>query len=676
MSIVQPVSARALQIRSKVAALPRVSAAAEGFDAALNKASTRDRRPALTDADPAPNAQPRPNTPEDSAPPTSSECGPDLVGRDAPGCTRDDRPERSDADGPRSTRERDEQPPSAEADATSQPVADGAQTTAQEQRPTVGTAGQARAEPTDEPAVASEEPRGPIGQGAKDQQAAPGASATSPGTLPPGGSNPASNSPATSPAHPAQASPAKPATAATSTPPASDAQPAAMASEITAEESAKPQSADALAATVESDSGAIGDAEQATGVDEPLTIADRAGLTNAGAAAGRLAGRADLGLRQEVAERPITIHTLNAMLLRSPAVLGSTSIGALVPGGRNVVGGGEGESQAEPVETQAQSPSTIARVQSGVAFAEQSVVAAAEGLASGRSTDRGTLVASEARGDQAAAEGRAGETARQAVGVRGVEAAVAGGAIDPALARDARGLSPSLGQGGAERPTGSARGDGVLAGVGGGAGAGGAAGVGDGRGRLGRLAAGDPRLGPGMGEGPSAEIVQQRVMQAQVSRGLAAALRQSDGRVTINLHPESLGRLKVEVKRGAGGVSVRFEASTSEARDLLKTGSTDLERMLEARGFKLEQVQVHLRPDGTAERPGETRAEHPGQQGAWTPTQGDGSGGGDGWQQPGRSPGERGSTPERWAEAESLGEEPLGSVPVFGLDGARLDATA
>jgi len=82
--------------------------------------------------------------------------------------------------------------------------------------------------------------------------------------------------------------------------------------------------------------------------------------------------------------------------------------------------------------------------------------------------------------------------------------------------------------------------------------------------------------------------------EAQLSRGLAAALRQGGGRVTMRLEPHSLGRLTVQLQMKGERVSARFEASSDQARQLLESARTELRAALEAKGLVVERVQIQM----------------------------------------------------------------------------------
>lgn len=81
---------------------------------------------------------------------------------------------------------------------------------------------------------------------------------------------------------------------------------------------------------------------------------------------------------------------------------------------------------------------------------------------------------------------------------------------------------------------------------------------------------------------------------AQLSRGLAAALRQGGGTVTMRLHPESLGSLTIRMDLHAGRVGASFEVQSDQARQLLNENMTTLRTALEARGMDVERLDVRL----------------------------------------------------------------------------------
>lgn len=93
----------------------------------------------------------------------------------------------------------------------------------------------------------------------------------------------------------------------------------------------------------------------------------------------------------------------------------------------------------------------------------------------------------------------------------------------------------------------------------------------------------------------------------QAHRVLGQALAARDGTATLRLSPEHLGHLRVDLTRGEGGVTARFEASTPEAQRLLTSSLAELKAALEARGLGVERLEVRLADPHSAEaerRPG------------------------------------------------------------------------
>jgi flagellar hook-length control protein FliK len=81
---------------------------------------------------------------------------------------------------------------------------------------------------------------------------------------------------------------------------------------------------------------------------------------------------------------------------------------------------------------------------------------------------------------------------------------------------------------------------------------------------------------------------------AQFSRGLSAALRQGGGAVTLRLHPENLGDLKIRLEMEAGKVAAQFRVETAQARQLLDETIGSLRTALEARGLEVQSLSVHV----------------------------------------------------------------------------------
>ncbi|MFM9996043.1 MAG: flagellar hook-length control protein FliK [Phycisphaerales bacterium] len=83
-------------------------------------------------------------------------------------------------------------------------------------------------------------------------------------------------------------------------------------------------------------------------------------------------------------------------------------------------------------------------------------------------------------------------------------------------------------------------------------------------------------------------------LAGQVARGLAAALRQNGGSVTLQLEPAALGALKVRLRLDAGRVEATFEAANDPARRLLDGALAGLRSALEAHGLAVDRLDVKL----------------------------------------------------------------------------------
>lgn len=89
----------------------------------------------------------------------------------------------------------------------------------------------------------------------------------------------------------------------------------------------------------------------------------------------------------------------------------------------------------------------------------------------------------------------------------------------------------------------------------------------------------------------------------QVVRGLALALRQGGGSVTMKMHPENLGTVTVRLRVDGGEVRARLETTEESARRLLMDSTDELRAALEARGLRVERIEV----GGAEDRPADQR---------------------------------------------------------------------
>ena len=116
---------------------------------------------------------------------------------------------------------------------------------------------------------------------------------------------------------------------------------------------------------------------------------------------------------------------------------------------------------------------------------------------------------------------------------------------------------------------------------------------------------------------------------AAVQRGLAAAVRQQGGTLTIKLDPPTLGKLTIRMTIDQGKVEASFDAQTAQARDLLIENASTLRAQLRSRGLTVERLEV-IGAASAASRPGHSTAntgDQPGANGGQDEAQHDAGGG-------------------------------------------------
>lgn len=94
----------------------------------------------------------------------------------------------------------------------------------------------------------------------------------------------------------------------------------------------------------------------------------------------------------------------------------------------------------------------------------------------------------------------------------------------------------------------------------------------------------------------------------QIAKGLATLLDRKGGRMQIQLRPEALGRVNVDLTIDSGVVHARLDAEQESARRLLGDELDRLRQMLEHRGLRVEKLEIV--PRGPEARDGAGR---------WTP---------------------------------------------------------
>ena len=101
----------------------------------------------------------------------------------------------------------------------------------------------------------------------------------------------------------------------------------------------------------------------------------------------------------------------------------------------------------------------------------------------------------------------------------------------------------------------------------------------------------------GTGASGGAEAAQnERAVSSSVSRGLAAAVQQRGGSLTIRLSPESLGQVRVDLEMSQGRVTASLHASTERAQEAMVKNIAMLRSSLESKGLSVDRLTVQLAP--------------------------------------------------------------------------------
>jgi|GEM_PF-4365332 len=101
-------------------------------------------------------------------------------------------------------------------------------------------------------------------------------------------------------------------------------------------------------------------------------------------------------------------------------------------------------------------------------------------------------------------------------------------------------------------------------------------------------------LGLSASEPKRAPVERSPSFEAQLQRGLANAVNQRGGSVLMRLQPEALGQLRIHLDITSAGVNVRLDASSEGAVRSLRDLEADVRASLDAKGLKVDRLEVRL----------------------------------------------------------------------------------
>lgn len=123
-------------------------------------------------------------------------------------------------------------------------------------------------------------------------------------------------------------------------------------------------------------------------------------------------------------------------------------------------------------------------------------------------------------------------------------------------------------------------------------------------------------IGPKPAAPQASESAEAAPAPRLVARGLSAAMAQRGGVIHVKLIPASLGEVRIKMDLEPGAVSVRIDASTPAAQQLLSEHLGVLRHTLESRGLQVDRLSVNYTPTSNVPAaPTTTASSHSGQSG-------------------------------------------------------------
>ncbi len=93
---------------------------------------------------------------------------------------------------------------------------------------------------------------------------------------------------------------------------------------------------------------------------------------------------------------------------------------------------------------------------------------------------------------------------------------------------------------------------------------------------------------------PSTTMVDAMDLINQINSQIRAVIDNETQSLSMQLHPQSLGRLNVELIAKAGQLTAQFEAENASVKAALETRLVELKETLEQRGVRVESVEVTI----------------------------------------------------------------------------------
>lgn len=103
-----------------------------------------------------------------------------------------------------------------------------------------------------------------------------------------------------------------------------------------------------------------------------------------------------------------------------------------------------------------------------------------------------------------------------------------------------------------------------------------------------------PTPPPGSFHTPAGHLVSDNQLLNQVVDNLQLRSSGERSQMTLRLHPEDLGELRLEVVMEKGALKAHFHAQTAQVQDALERHLPRLREALESQGFKLDDVDVSV----------------------------------------------------------------------------------